>query len=372
MNILEQKIKEKINKEGPIKFAKFMEMSLYEAGLGYYTSEQTYIGKAGDFYTSQHVHQIFGTMIGRQIEEMWRIMEKPSEFFIIESGAGMGYMCKDIMDYLNKRNILEAFTYLIIEINPSLYEKQKKLLACYDDKVKWLQSIIEINGIKGCVVSNELLDSFPVHIIVMEDELKEIYVGFQDNEFKEIPTAPVDESLINYINEFSIDIQKGYRTEINLKIKEWLMALTKTISEGFIITIDYGYSTRDYYSEERNRGTLLCYHKHQLSENPYENIGKQDITAHINFSSVKKWGEELGFKTLGFCQQGTYLVSLGIDELIREIFQQSNDYLFEIAKIKRLILPGTIGETHKVMIQYKGDKEPSLRGFMIRNQKDIL
>lgn len=372
MCILEQKIKEKIKKEGPIKFAKFMEMSLYEPGLGYYTSEKTYIGKAGDFYTSQHVHQIFGTMIGRQIEEMWRIMEEPSEFFIIEPGAGMGYMCKDIMDYLNKRNILEAFTYLIIEINPSLYEKQNKLLACFLNKVKWLQSISEIKGLKGCVLSNELLDSFPVHIIVMEDELKEIYVGIQDNEFKEIPTAPVDESLINYISEFSIDIQKGYRTEINLRIKEWLIALSKALSEGFILTIDYGYPAQDYYSEERNRGTLLCYHKHQLSENPYENIGEQDITAHVNFSSVKRWGEELGFKTLGFCQQGTYLVSLGIDEMIRELFQQSNDYLFEIAKIKRLILPGTIGETHKVMIQYKGDKEPTLRGFLLRNQKDIL
>jgi SAM-dependent MidA family methyltransferase len=102
------------------------------------------------------------------------------------------------------------------------------------------------------------------------------------------------------------------------------------------------------------------------------NVGEQDITAHINFSSVKKWGEELGFETLGFCNQGTYLVSLGIDEMIQELLANHREYLFEVAKIKKLILPGTIGETHKVMIQYKGKNVPELRGFSMKNQKDKL
>ena len=96
----------------------------------------------------------------------------------------------------------------------------------------------------------------------------------------------------------------------------------------------------DYYSEDRDRGTLLCYYKHQVNENPYQHIGEQDITAHVNFSSVKKWGLEYGFQTIGFCNQGTYLVSLGIDELIRELYEHSSDYLFEVARIKRLLFPG--------------------------------
>jgi SAM-dependent MidA family methyltransferase len=372
MNLLEQKIREKIKKEGPIAFEKFMEMALYEPALGYYASSSTEIGKAGDFYTSQHVHQIFGAMIGRQIEEIWRIMGATSEFFIIEPGAGRGYMCKDILNYLRKRDIIKAFTYFIIETNPSLQKKQKELLSDFSDKVNWVRSPDEITKVNGCVLSNELLDSFPVHLIVMEEQLKQIYVGIENNEFKEIAGVPVIDALMDYIKEFSIDLPKGYRTEINLKIKEWIMALNKVLSEGFILTIDYGYPAHIYYSEERNRGTLLCYYKHQMNENPYENIGEQDITAHVNFSSVKKWGEEFGFKTIGFCQQGTYLVSLGIDEMIQELFNNSHDYLFEIARIKRLILPGTIGETHKVMIQYKGKKEPVLRGFSIKNQKDKL
>ncbi len=372
MNPLEQKIKDKIKKEGLISFEKFMEMALYEPGLGYYSSINTYIGKMGDFYTSQHVHEIFGAMIGRQIEEMWRIMDRPAEFFIIEPGAGMGYMCNDIMNYLSKRNILDAFIYIIVEINPLMQDKQRELISDFTEKVKWINSLHELNVNKGCILSNELLDSFPVHLIVMEDELKEIFVNVEDTKFKEIAIAPIDESLIEYIEEFSIELPKGYRTEINLRIKEWLKTIDKVLSEGFILTIDYGYPAQVYYSEERNRGTLLCYHKHQVNENPYENIGEQDITAHINFSSLKKWGEEIGFKTLGYCQQGVYLVSLGIDEMIQELYQNSKDYLFEVARIKRLILPGTIGETHKVLIQYKGNRKPLLRGFAIKNQKDIL
>ena len=148
--------------------------------------------------------------------------------------------------------------------------------------------------------------------------------------------------------------------------------INETLKRGFILSVDYGYPSWDYYSEDRNRGTILCYRRHQISENPYENIGEQDITAHVNFSAVKKWGEELGFETLGFCKQGVFLVSLGIDKMIKELDENKSDYLFEIAKIKRLILPGTIGETHKFMIQYKGKGHPVLRGFSIKNQKDRL
>ncbi|MBE0427173.1 MAG: SAM-dependent methyltransferase [Nitrospirae bacterium] len=372
MNSLEQKIIEKIKKQGPITFKTFMEMALYEPELGYYASEKTGIGKTGDFYTSQHVHPVFGTMLGKQLEEMWKIMKKPSDFLIIEPGAGEGYMCKDILDYLKKCELSNSFIYIIIEKNPFMKVKQKSLLNDYEDKVRWIYSLEELSDITGCILSNELLDSFPVHMIEMEDELKEIYVGLNNGSLTEIKGNPSSDDLKYYLKEFSISLSGGYRTEINLRIKEWLKTVSKVISEGFIFTIDYGYPVWDYYSEDRNRGTLLCYYKHQVNENPYKNIGGQDITAHINFTSVKKWGEEYDFKTIGFCQQGIFFVSLGIDEVIQEIYENHSEYLFEIAKIKKLILPGTIGETHKVMIQYKGRKNFELRGFSIKNQKDKL
>jgi SAM-dependent MidA family methyltransferase len=371
VNLLEQKIIDKI-KEGSISFETFMEMALYEPGLGYYASENTDIGKAGDFFTSQHLHPVFGAMIGRQLEEMWEILGRPSVFHAVEWGAGTGLLCLDIMNYLHDKALFDALAYVIVEINPFLRDRQRKLLQAHAGKVHWVSSLTELSAIEGCILSNELLDAFPVHLVEMDVELKEIYVAFVDGHFGGIKGPLTTDSLTAYLKEFSIELPAGYRTEINLRIKDWLASSSEILSKGFILTIDYGYPAQEYYSEERNRGTLLCYYRHQVNEDPYENIGVQDITAHVNFSSVKKWGEEFGLKTLGFCNQGTFFVSLGIDEVISELFTNSSDYLFEIAKIKRLILPGTIGETHKVMIQYKGTDNPILRGFAIKNQKDRL
>lgn len=390
MNTLQQKIINKIKTEGPITFKNFMEMALYEPDIGYYTSQNTKIGKAGDFYTSSHLHPIFGAMIGKQTEDMWEIMGKPSVFQIIETGSGAGYLCKDMLDYFKgvkgsrghpsqcygewsqgaskEKEIYKHLQYIIVELNPAMRENQKSLLSDFSDKVSWASSIRELSNIRGCFLSNELLDSFPVHLIEMEDEIKEIFVSAEGERLIEIKEKPSTDEILNYLKEFSIELQKGYRTEINLQIKDWLNEVNNALTDGFILTIDYGYPARDYYSEDRNRGTLLCYHKHQVTEDPYQNIGEQDITAHVNFSSVKKWGEELGIKTIGFCQQGTFLISVGIDEAITEIYKNSPDYLFEVAKIKGLILPGTMGETHKVMIQYKGKGEPELKGFSIKNQ----
>ena len=170
----------------------------------------------------------------------------------------------------------------------------------------------------------------------------------------------------------SAEIRKGYTTEVNLRIRDWLREISEVLERGFVLTIDYGYPAWDYYSEDRDRGTLLCYHKHQVIENPYLNIGEQDITAHVNYSAVKKWGEDFGIKTAGFCGQGVFMVSLGIDEDIKKIAEGPKDYVFEIARIKNLILPQGLGESHKVMVQYKGVEAPTLQGFSIRNQIKTL
>ncbi len=424
MNLLKQKIIEKIKKEGPITFETFMDMALYYPELGYYTSPGTVTGRKGDFYTSPHLHQVFGAMIGRQLEEMWEIMGRPSDFHAVEIGAGAGYLCKDILDYLSKlhkatdisegrKDFFESLTYVIVELNPAVEEKQKILLADLAEKVTWVRSLNEfkqtksrtnIPVIKGCILSNELLDAFPVHIVEMEDktsmsrgdkkgnenqippnpplvkgglggfsdELKEIYVTHNGNNFIEQKQDVSSTNLISYFKKFSINIPRGYRTEINLKIKDWLKEIYGVLSAGFILTIDYGYTVQEYYDEDRAKGTLLCYYKHRVNEIFYENIGKQDITAHVNFSSLKKWGDELGLKTIGYCPQGIFLIALGIDEVIAELYGSSSDYFFEVSKIKGLILPQGMGESHKVMIQYKGEGSPELRGFSIRNQIDNL
>lgn len=378
MSRLKQKIIEEIRSKGHINFETFMEMCLYYPELGYYTRDSSKIGKAGDFYTSPHLHPIFGAMIARQMIEMWEIMERPQDFQIIEIGAGMGYLAKDTLDYLKSLEIkclgkfFKNIQYIIVEMNPYMRLKQEGLLSEYKDKIIWVSNINEIgSSIRGCFLSNELLDAFPVRLIEMDNGIKEIYVSVDGDRFIEVK-RPCSKEILDYLDDFGIKLPEGYRTEVNLKIKEWLNDVNNKLSEGFIMTIDYGYTSRDYYNEERNRGTLLCYHRHQVNEDPFTNIGEQDITAHVNFSFLKKLGDEFGIKTLGFCPQGTYLVSLGIDEVIMELFEYSQDIL-EIGKIKGLILPQGMGESHKVMIQYKGNKDIKImKGFMIKNYKDKL
>ncbi len=396
MSSIKQKIVERIIREGPISFEAFMEMALYFPELGYYAKESTVIGREGDFYTSSHLHPIFGAMIAKQMEEMWLLMGKPERFDVVEMGAGMGYLAKDMLDYLGRadagnrksggmESCFPHLQYTIIESNPATRMRQQQLLVEFADKVKWVADLRDLGSISGCFLSNELVDAFPVRLVEMDDELNEIYVslspvlspekegawGFPDDaEFIEV-RKPCSNEVEGYLKQYVSGLSRGYRTEVNLKLKDWLAELNGRLAGGFVLTIDYGYAGRDYYSEERSRGTLLCYHQHRTSENPYQHVGEQDMTAHVNFSSMKKWGEELGLKTIGFCPQGMYLISLGIDEAITELYGCAPDP-FEIARIKGLILPQGMGESHKVMIQYKGEGEPKLRGFGIRNHKGKL
>ncbi len=267
--------------------------------------------------------------------------------------------------------------YSIIEPFFHFRKKQRDILKEHTEerKITWRSSLRENGEIRGCIFSNELLDAFPVHLIEMEDDIeagpKEICVGFNGKKFIEEKIDASDE-ITDYIKQFNIDLLPSYRTEINLKIRDWLGEASAALAEGFILTVDYGYTSRAYYAEERSSGTLLCYHKHQFNENFYQNVGKQDITAHVNFSSVKTWGEESGLETLGYCPQGTFLAASRIDEIMTELYAGSPDYMSEVSKIKTLILPPGMGETHSFMVQYKGKGMPQLQGFSMRNQANSL
>jgi len=392
MNPLEQKIVQRITKGGPIPFEIFMDMALYDPEFGYYVSHAPRIGRQGDFYTSPHLHSVFGALIGKQITEMWQIMGRPEEFTIVEMGAGEGFICNDMLDYLggegdkghggedrNERRrpetesaFYQTLRYVIVERNCLQRERQQELLKKYRDKIQWISDIRDAGRITGCICSNELLDAFPVHLIRMEDELKEIYVDHDGEVFTE-KTGPLStDAIARYFDHAALTLDAGYTTEFNLRIREWLSDVDAVLERGFILTVDYGYPAEEYYSEDRNRGTLMCYYRHQFHENPYEHIGEQDITAHVNFSSLKHWGEEKGIRVVGFCSQGTFLLALGIDEEIARLAETSKDYLFELGRVKKLFLPQGFGDSHKIMIQHKGIGIPTLKGFSIRNQLRLL
>ncbi len=384
MNPLEQIIIDRIKQKGPIPFDQFMEMALYYPDLGYYSSPARTIGKKGDFYTSPHLHPIFGAMIAKQLMEMWEIMGRPPVFHTVEIGAGLGYLCKDIFDFLckspegpspvqDKNDFLESLSYVIIEPYRHFKVSQAEILGEHSKSIQWKASLNECEeGMSGCILSNELLDAFPVHLIEMRNELGELYVNHDGTAFTEEHMPVQSSDISKYVEQFSISLMAGYRTEINMKIKSWLAMISAVLQHGFVLTIDYGHSAKEYYDEDRTKGTLLCYHQHMFNENPYTYIGEQDITAHVNFSSVMRWGEEQGLRTAGYCPQGTYMISSGIDEVITELYADAPDYLSEVSKIKGLIMPGGMGESHSVMIQYKGEGMPELRGFSMRNNRERL
>lgn len=376
-NPLKQKIIRRIKAEGRISFEQFMEMALYDPEFGYYRSPDLVIGKGGDFYTSAHLHPVFGGMVGRQIMEMWEFSGRPDRFAIIEVGGGEGHICRDMLTYLQGSPFFDALRYSIVEINPAMQQKQKALLGSpggvAGNKVQWVSSLADIGPVGcGCVFSNELLDAFPVHLVEMADELREIYITVRGETLIEEPGPLSSGTVADYFDGMKVCLERGYRTEANIRIRDWLRDVSRVLNEGFVLTIDYGYLARDFYSEDRNRGTLICYYRHQANEDPLSHIGMQDITCHVNFSAVNTWGEEAGLKTIGLSSQGAFLVSLGIDEEIQRLSETSEDYPFELARIKKLIVPQGLGDSHMVMVQYKGTGKPALRGFSLRNQMKYL
>lgn len=359
---LSEILKEKIKKEGPVSFRDFMDTALYYPSIGYYNSTTNKIGRNGDFYTSPVLSSLFGEMIGKQIEEMWLLLDK-KPFTIVEYGAGTGALCFDILNYLkNNGALFQKLNYCIIEKSESMKVMQKKLLP---EKVKWYDSIPEIGKINGCVLSNEVLDNFPVHRVVMKEELMEIFIDYENN-FIEV-LNPANEEIKKYLNEQNIHLPKDYCTEINLQALDWIKEIADNLDRGFVLTIDYGFPANELYNEKRNSGTLICYKGQEINSSFYSDIGKQDITAHVNFTALNIWGEKAGLQCLGFTTQANFLRSLGLMNLLRKLEtenkdQNMSDILFQI---NQLLM--SMGNKFKVLIQQKGVKSKMLSGLQFAN-----
>lgn len=358
--LLSEIIIHKIKNEGPVSFRDFMDMCLYYPELGYYTSPGNKIGTDGDYYTSSSLTPMFGAMIGKQLEQMWEILNK-EPFTVVEYGAGTGHLCHDILDYLkNNEALYKNLNYCIIEKSPIMRQKEKMHLH---EKVSWFNSISEIPEIIGCILSNELIDNFPVHQVVMEDELMEVFVDYIDH-FTEL-LKPASEPLVNYFAELNVILPKGFRTEINLNATAWIKEIAESLKKGFIITIDYGYSTAGMYSDSRRRGTLMCYNQHKTNETPYKNIGDQDITSHVNFSALCHWGYKNGLECCGLTNQASFLLALGFKDNQSKENGKAKDLINQIQTESFLThtLLVDMGTKFKVLIQKKGVGKQELLGL---------
>jgi SAM-dependent MidA family methyltransferase len=348
-----------------INFADYMELVLYHPNHGYYASSAEQISKQGDFLTSPHLADDFGEMIAVQLHQIWQILGSPQLFSIVEIGAGQGLLAAHILNYSSRvyPDFFRSIDYLIIEAAPAMIIAQQQRLK--DLPVRWCEwNDLVDRSIVGCFLSNELIDAFPVHqVTVVKDRLQEVYVtnGDKNNTLTEVIGGLSTDRLTEYwqlnnVNLLNGRYPDGYRTEVNLAALEWLKQVSKKLQRGYMISIDYGYTADRYYNPMRTQGTLQCYYQHAYHNDPYINIGNQDLTAHIDFTAVQNQGELLGFHTVGFIPQGMFLMALGLSERIAAISNSSGDIASLLRRrqnLHQLIEPMGLGK-FGVLIQSQG------------------
>ncbi|ALB40981.1 MULTISPECIES: class I SAM-dependent methyltransferase [unclassified Anabaena] len=375
-----------------ITFAQYMDMVLYHPEHGYYSSDAIKIGFRGsDFFTSASLGADFGELLAKQFYQMWEILDQPIHFDLVEMGAGQCILASHILNYIQQEypDFFGAVKYIIVEKSQSLKQEQQQRLQ--DFAVDWCNlEEIPSKSINGCFFSNELVDAFPVHqFILAAGELREIYVTLaelnreiseiqiiRDPLFIEVIGEPSTPQLGEYFKLVGIDLsqntyENGYRSEINLAALNWLGIVADCLERGYVLTIDYGYPAHRYYNPRRSQGTLQCYYQHRHHDNPYINIGQQDITAHVDFTALSSWGERCGLKNMGWTQQGLFLMALGIGERLAALSSQQqpiSQLLQRREGLHQLINPGGLGN-FGVLVQSQGltEQEASqpLQGLVV-------
>ena len=362
----------------PMTFATFMENALYHEAWGYYTTRATHIGAAGDFYTSPHLSAEFGVCMARQLVNCWENLGRIDRFEVVEMGAGQGIWAADILKALPNISpeCYAALSYTIVERSPTLRQVQQQHLAPWVSTsssrkfngdfgiVQWRSwDEIPLASVQGCFISNELVDAFPVHrVTVREGRLQEIYVTWDGDRFIDEIGDLSTPRLADYFENLGLDLSQygeGYQTEVNLNAIDWLTTVNDRLARGYVITIDYGYPASRYYSKIRTEGTLAGYFEHRPTDTPYQKVGFQDLTTHVDFTTLENHGKSLGLSHCGTTQQALFLMALGLGETIAALsqaetqnIQEINDRLAQREALHRLINPMGLGN-FLVLIQSK-------------------
>ncbi|MDG0866720.1 class I SAM-dependent methyltransferase [Candidatus Lucifugimonas marina] len=314
-NPLEQRLIDHIAQYGPITFEAFMEAALYDEENGYYPSRRrqpgsTPVGTDGDYFTSPSSHPVFGALLALQLEEMWQNLGSSDEFTIVEMGAGDGVLGADIREYITRElpDFAKAATYVATDLVPP---SGSELVS--------ETSALPV-GVTGCIISNELLDAMPVNrFIIQAGEVREVFVDYKDGQFVESVGEVSNPEISARIDPFFDLLPEGYRGEVNLRLGYWVDSVSATLERGYVITIDYGYGRPELYKPTRVEGSLRSYYQHTLGQNPLERIGKQDITAHVDFTAVDHGLSVMGFDRIGKPSQQEFLSNIGIDVFMDDI-----------------------------------------------------
>jgi len=356
------------------------------------------IGATGDYYTSPSVHPAFGALLAVQLLQMWHLLDRPNPFTVVEMGAGNGLLARDILNYIS--NLLPEFgrslRYVCLDIRvvagletavssfqnqpPQNAPKVSRIAAAVptdgvegdtltDSRAgaRARRYGIPLSGIRGCILSNELLDAFPVHQIkVHGGRLQEVYVTLQNGRLVETLGEPSCPELADRLESVGVELVEGQVAEINLGIDRWAGEAASSLESGFILTVDYGKTASQLYSaKERPDGTLTTYYRHTQTDDPFSHVGSQDITAQVDFTAVVQAGRARGLSMLGYARQSEFLRSLGLGDWQRRLGslnlsqQQTQANRAGILDLARV---GGLGD-FKVLVQGKNVGKPKLWGF---------
>lgn len=355
---LERKLIERIKRDGPITFRDFMQSALYDPELGYYNTARIKIGAQGDYYTSSSVHPAFGALLARAFAELWAGSDEP--LTIVEMGPGTGQLAADILSALRDEHpaIFVGLTYVLVDASPEMRKRQRDKLTAFDDRIGWRElEQLERAPVHGIVFSNEFVDALPVHRArYASRSLEELCVAVVDTgQLGFVWREPSTKKLSEYVRRIGITLREGQIVEINLDAVRWLARMTKTLSHGLLVTIDYGDSGDQLWTPDRRTGTLRSFYRHSLIDSPFERIGEQDITASVNFTALIEYGRDFGFELVSYERQTAFLTRLGLIERIasEHVASGSVDDLKARLAVKNLFVPGGVSDSFHVLIQQR-------------------
>jgi SAM-dependent MidA family methyltransferase len=362
---LRELIVDEIRRGGPIPFARYMELCLYHAEFGYYSRAREQFGKAGDFYTSSDVHAVFGRLLARQFEEMWRALGEPRRIEVLELGPGRGLFARDVLDWSARKlpAFFAALHYVLVERSPALRQRLYETLREHVNhgKVEVAEKLPAARE-HAIVFANEFFDALPVDIIAHEGLVQ---VGEMEGKFVETFAHPGDEHF-DFLDRYGVRPQAAERVEVCLQAAPHVEDISAAMRHGFAVLIDYGY-TRAEQVAGRHLDTLACYRNHAMSADPYAAPGEQDITAHVNFTALEAAGERAGLATLGLVTQSQFLLGIGEETQFADAFEGCSlpqEQAKVALQLKHLVTPAGMGETFHVLVLGKGLRaKPALSGL---------
>ena len=369
---LREKIEQEIRERGPIPFSRYMELCLYDPDLGYYSRHSAQFGKAGDFYTSSDVHAVFGRLMARQFDEMWRLLGSPERITLTELGPGRGLFAQDVLDWSEKKfpGFFSALHYVLDESSPALRRRIEETLSGHLQSGKAdlknfntrvsADTATSDRASPTIVFANEFFDALPVEVVSSQGSLR---IDSRDGRFFEAWVPPSPEEL-EFLDRYSIHPEGGERIEVPLP-SQTRMRVATTLDRGFVIVIDYGY-TRDEQLAGRHRGTLKAIRKHSVSANPYEAPGEQDITADVNFTALAAIAERQGMMPQKLVTQSQFLMGIGEANQFADAFEDCRlpqERTKVALQLKHLVTPAGMGESFHVLVASKGVDNESVRAL---------